>query len=271
MSSASSSEAAPRGSAWVWLGRAALQILPAILLFVFVIGVWEQLSHSGHIARIVLPAPSSIWDSLWLLMHEPFFWSNFGTTMKETFIGYALGVGGGFLLGVITAVSPLSRRMIMPYAVLIESLPKIILAPLTLIWFGYGISSKVALIVLIVFFPVYLNTMTGLANTSSDELDLMRACQASRMQTFWRVQLPNALPNIFVGVKNGLVGAFIGAIVSEFIGARAGLGVLVKTYNEQLRIDYVYAVIVVLALLSLIFFLLLEVLDRQVIYWRNRN
>jgi NitT/TauT family transport system permease protein len=264
-------EAEPRPSIVTWFRNAGFQAVPAAGLFVAIIAFWEWMSRTGRVEPIVLPAPSSIWEALRVLLAEPFFWDNFATTMKETWIGYGVGVAGGFFLGLITAISPLARRMVMPYAVLIESLPKIILAPLTLIWFGYGISSKVALILLIVFFPVYLNTLTGLGNTSKDELDLMRACRASRMQTFWYVQLPNALPNIFVGVKNGLVGAFIGAIVSEFIGARSGLGVLVATYNEQLRTDYVYAVIIVLAVLSLLFFLLLEALDRRVVFWRNHH
>jgi NitT/TauT family transport system permease protein len=243
---------------------------PPVALFVVGVLFWEYASRSGWIERIVLPAPSRIGEALWTLCVSDFFAMHFRTTMTETALGYFIGVGGGFLLGVVTALSPVMRRLLTPYAVLVESLPKIILAPLTIIWFGYGISSKVVLIVLIVFFPVYLNTLTGLGNTSSEERWLLKAGLASPWQTFWRLLLPNALPNVFVGIKNGLVGAFIGAIVAEFIGASAGLGVLVKTYNEQLQTDYVYAVVVVMAFLSLTFFLALEWLDKKVVFWRNQ-
>lgn len=251
--------------------RVRLQMLPPLVLFLMAMGVWEWAARQGMIARVVLPAPSVIWQALVSSLQEPFFWNHFSITMQETWIGYALGVGAGFILGGMTALSSLWRSMILPYAVLIDSMPKIILAPLTLIWFGYGITSKIVLVVLIVFFPVYLNTVSGLASTKHEEIELMRTCKASRLQTFRMVQFPNALPYIFVGLKNGLVGAFIGAIVGEFVGASAGLGVLVKTYNEQLRIEYVYAVIIVMSVLSLSFFLLLEFLDKKIVFWRNAD
>jgi NitT/TauT family transport system permease protein len=245
-------------------------VVPPLTLLVLALAAWQYASATELIARIVLPSPGAILDALTTLLGTEFFWLNFATTMQEIAIGLSLGVAGGFVLGVLTALIPLARRIIMPYAVLIESMPKIVLAPLTLIWFGYGINSKVALIILIVFFPVYLNTTTGLANSAEEERWLLRVCRASRIQTFVHLLLPNALPNIFVGLKQALVGAFIGAIVSEFIGARAGLGVLVKTYNEQLRVEYVYAVVVVMSVLSLLFFLVLELIDRRVVFWRGR-
>jgi NitT/TauT family transport system permease protein len=266
---ATSRKRRPRGAS-SGLRTVAVEAAPALAVFVLAIAAWEYASRNELVARIILPAPSTIWEALYSLLGNEFFYENFRTTMTEMVIGLGLGVGGGLVLGILTALLPLARRIIMPYAVVVESMPKIVLAPLTLVWFGYGISSKVALIILIVFFPVYLNTMTGLANSSEEERWLLKAMRANRRQTFVRLLLPNALPNIFVGLKQALVGAFIGAIVSEFVGARAGLGVLVKTYNEQLRVDYVYAVVIVMAVLSLIFFLALELIDRKVVFWRGR-
>jgi NitT/TauT family transport system permease protein len=247
---------------WKW--RAGT-LMVAILIFL----IWEFLPRLGFVSPIILPPFTDTMYALYTLVQQEFFMGHFLVTLNEVWWGFVvgtiIGLVGGILLGVIEPF----KRLMYPFVVAFQAIPKIVLAPLLISWFGYGQASKIVMAVVISFFPVFINTMVGLENVPNDSLRLMRSLRASPMQTFRKVSLPSAAPLMFAGVKTALTFALIGAIVGEFVGASEGLGFLLHTYNFQLRIDRVFSVIIILSAMGAIFYLVLEWLDNKLIFWRQ--
>ena len=200
---------------------------------------------------------------------QDFFLGHFTVTLREILIGFVLGTLIGFVIGTALAIWPSVKRVAYPFVVGFQAIPKIVFAPLFIAWFGFGETSKIVMAIVIAFFPVLINTMVGLESVPSDAVRLMRSIKASSLQTFYKVSLPHALPMISAGVKAALTFAVIGAIVGEFVGASEGLGYLVDLYNNQLRIDRVFAVVVVLAAIGAGGYFLLEWLDKRLIFWQS--
>lgn len=203
------------------------------------------------------------------LVQQEFFLRHFIVTLREIAIGVVLGTLIGFAIGTALAIWPVAKRVSYPFVVGFQAIPKIVFAPLFIAWFGFGETSKVVMAVVIAFFPVLINTLVGLESVPADARRLMRSIKATQVQTFYKVSLPHALPVIFAGVKAALTFAVIGAIVGEFVGASEGLGYLVDLYNNQLRIDRVFAVITILAAIGAGGYFLLEWLDQKLIFWRS--
>ena len=243
--------------------------LYSLAIVVIVIAAREIAPRAGLVSPIILPAFSQVAAALWSLVQTDFFLRHFSVTLTEILVGFILGTAIGLMLGTALAVWPTAKRIAYPFVVGFQAIPNIVFAPLFIAWFGFGQSSKVVMAVVISFFPVLINTMVGLESVPDDARKLMRSLKATPMQTFRKVSLPHALPVIFAGVKAALTFAVIGAIVGEFVGASEGLGYLVELYNHQLRIDRVFAVVVVLAFIGAGGYFLLEWLDRKLIFWRS--
>lgn len=239
-----------------------------LAIFLLILCVWEILPRLGLVNEILLPRFSAVAAAFWTLVQQPFFYRHLGVTLTEILIGFACGVTLGLSLGIMLAVSKAARAVTYPFVVAFQATPKVVFAPLFVAWFGFGITSKIVMAIVISFFPVLINTLAGLESVPESARMLMRSIRASSFQTFFKVSLPHALPIIFAGIKAALVFSVIGAIVGEFIGASEGLGYLLNLYNYQLRIDRVFAVIVVLASIGAGGFFLLEWLDRKLIFWR---
>ncbi|MDX6806004.1 ABC transporter permease [Terrihabitans rhizophilus] len=245
--------------------------LYSIGIAVAVLAAWELAPRLGLVSPIILPAFSAVMSALFSLVTTGFFMRHFQVTLSEILIGFFLGTFIGLGLGTALAIWPAAKKITYPFIVGFQAIPKIVFAPLFIAWFGFGQSSKVVMAVVISFFPVLLNTMVGLESVPDDARKLMRSLKATPMQTFRKVSLPHALPVIFAGVKAALTFAVIGAIVGEFVGASEGLGYLVDLYNHQLRIDRVFAVVVVLAGIGAGGYFVLEWLDRRLIFWRSSD
>ena len=243
----------------------------SVAVLVLFLLAWQYATTSGLVHSIILPAPTEIAKSAPELLEDPDFWPHVATTVVEIIGGFLLGSLVGLLLGVALALSPFLRRAYFPLVAAFQATPRVILAPVMVAWFGFGIQSKVAQGVILCFFPVFLNTLVGLSLTEGDALKLMRSLRASRWQTFVKLRLPDALPTIFAGLKVALTFAMIGAIIAEFVGSEGGLGYLLSKYNFELRIPLVYTLIVLLALLGLALYLLLDWLDRRLVFWRARE
>ena len=241
---------------------ASLAVLVVCLL------AWQYASTSGLIHSIILPAPTAIARAAPELLQDRDFWPHLATTLVEFLGGFLLGSLVGLVLGVALALSPLLRRAYFPLVAAFQATPRVILAPVMVAWFGFGVQSKIAQAVILCFFPVFLNTLVGLSLTEENALKLMRSLGASRWQTFVKLRLPDALPTIFAGLKLALTFAMIGAIIAEFVGAEGGLGYLLSKYNFELRIPLVYTLIVLLGLIGLALFLLLDWLDRKLVFWK---
>ena len=243
----------------------------SVLLTLVLLGVWELLPRAGLMSEIVLPPFTEVVSAFWQLLQEDHFWGHLRVTLNEIFWGFVLGMLIGLFSGILLAVWQPAKRLTYPFIVAFQAIPKIVLAPLFISWFGYGQSSKIVMALVISFFPVLINTVVGLESVPSDAVRLMRSFRATRMQVFRKLSLPHAAPLIFAGIKTALTFAVIGAIVGEFVGAQQGLGFLLNAYNFQLRIDSVFSVIVILAGIGAVLYFLLEWLDRRLIYWRQED
>ncbi len=242
-----------------------------VLLILAFLGIWELLPRTGIMPEIVLPPVTAVIVAFWELLQQDHFWGHFRVTLNEIAWGFVLGTLIGFVSGILLAVWQPVKRLTYPFVVAFQAIPKIVLAPLFISWFGYGQSSKIVMAIVISFFPVLINTMVGLESVPPEAVRLMRSLRATRMQIFRKLSLPHAAPLVFAGVKTALTFAVIGAIVGEFVGARQGLGFLLHAYNFQLRIPSVFSVIVILAGLGAVLYFLLEWLDRKLIYWRSEG
>lgn len=240
-----------------------------VVITIALLLLWEIAPILDLIPEIILPRFSKVAWALWTLIQQDFFLRHFTVTSTEILSGFVLGTLLGFLLGIALAVWRSVKLVTYPFVVAFQAVPKIVFAPLFIAWFGFGETSKVVMAIAISFFPVLINTMVGLETVPQDARTLMRSLRATPLQIFWKVSLPHALPIISAGVKAALTFAVIGAIVGEFIGASEGLGYLLDVYNQQLRIDRVFSVIIVLATIGAGGYFLLEWADRKLIFWRE--
>lgn len=243
----------------------------AAIIFVVLIGIWIWLVESGMVHRVILPPPGAVASAFFTTFTEGFFYQHLWVTVQEVLIGFAVGVALGFSLGALLGASALAREVSYAYIIAFQGLPKIVLAPVFITAFGFGMMSKVMMAVAISFFPLLINTMSGLMTVDHEAVQLMRSLTASRRDIFWKLSVKHAMPSIFAGVKTSLTLALVGAIVGEFVGARAGLGFLLASYSYQLQVDRVWAITFVLAILGIILFLFIEWVDKKVVFWAKRG
>jgi NitT/TauT family transport system permease protein len=242
--------------------RAALE---PVAVFIVLAVLWEWAVDIFAIKPYLLPALSSVLRSLWhnrmMLLEQAL------VTGGEIVLGYAAAVIGGVLMALAILGWPLAYRMFYPVLVVFQGLPKIALAPLMIVWVGYGTSSKVLMAFLFAFFPVMIMTLGGLAGTPEHLVEHFRAIRASSWTMFRRLRLPAALPSIMDGCKTAMPLAVIGAIVGEFVGSQRGLGYLILESNAQARTDLLFAALVAISLLAGLLYWAIEVLARRV-WWR---
>ena len=240
-----------------------------VAILLIVVGVWEGVVHLLEMPRYILPAPSKIVVTLFaehaqLLKHTL-------VTLQEMLLGFLLAVSIGVPLAVLMFEFPALEKAFYPYVIGSQTVPVFAIAPLLVIWFGFGIASKVIMAALIVFFAIVLNTLDGLKSTDPDTVNLLRILRATRWQILWKVRIPSALPFIFSGAKIGISISTIGAVIGEWVGAKAGLGYLMLYANGQLQISLVFAAIFCLTILGLSLFGLMTLLERYAMPWRQHQ
>jgi len=235
--------------------------------FMLVMLAWQLGVQWFEVSPLVFPGPVAVLRSVYTGVASGEYWLHLGVTLHEILAGFALGAGAGFLLGVAIGQSRLLETVLYPYVVAFQTMPKVAIAPLFVVWFGFGVASKIVITATIVFFPVLANTIVGLRSAPRDQVDLMTACTASRWQVLWMVRFPHALPFVFAGLDIGIVLAVIGAIVGEFVGAQAGLGYLILQRNFSMDTAGVFAILIVLSLIGIGLHALVKVLARKVTFW----
>ncbi|MPZ51403.1 MAG: ABC transporter permease subunit [Acidimicrobiia bacterium] len=256
-----------RGDRWERLvGPIGAALLAAILIV-----AGELLVMNGVLNEIIVPRPTHVFTALIDTLSEGFFYSHLWVTTSEVLIGFVLGTIIGFSIGAALGISKRARAISYPYIVAFQGLPKIVLAPVFITIFGFGIESKVVMAIAISFFPVLINTMAGLTGVDPQARRLMRSLNASDWHIFTKLSLPSSLPMIFAGVKTGLTLSLVGAIVGEFVGAEKGLGYLLDVYSYQLEIPRVWAITAILAIIGVILFLAIEWVDRKIVFWQSRR
>jgi NitT/TauT family transport system permease protein len=241
------------------------------LTLVLAIGGWEWYVKAYHVSAVILPPPSQIVSALHSGLASGVYVKALLVTLQAIVLGFLLSASVAFILGTLISQIRLLEATIYPYVVALQTLPKIAIAPLILVWVGLGIESKIIIAALVSFFPMLVNTIVGLKSAGADKLELMHALTASRTKTFFLVKLPEALPYIFAGLQIGIVLAVLGAIVGEFVGAKAGLGYLIIQMNYTMDVAGTFAVLVLLGLMGVALNIFITLLRRRVIFWQRTD
>ena len=254
------------------LGRAlGSQYFLVPAFFVLFITLWQLALVVFQIDSFVLPSPMEIGKQFAEMVQTAAFWNDVRVTAVEMYAGYAFGVTAAVFLGLAIVQVRIVERTLLPYIVAFQAVPKTALAPVFLIWFGFGIASKVVTAALSAFFPVLINVVVGLKAADRDQIAMLRSLDASSWQTFRYIKLPGAMPFIFAGLNIGIVFALIGAVVGEFVGAQAGLGYRILQMNFQFNIAGLFATMVALSAMGLIPYYLLQYIQRRYVFWGDSN
>ncbi len=247
-------------------GGAASFVL-RLLLVAATLAVWEALVRLLQVPAFILPTPSSIFTALYRGIASTLYLNHIGITLAETLIGFAVGTVLAFALGIAVALSRPIEYFLYPFIVMFQAMPKVALAPLIIVWFGLGLTSKVVNAALVAFFPLMVNTIVGLRSAEEDKVDLMRSLAASPWQIFWMLRLPNAMPYIFAGLEIAMIFALIGAIVAEFVGAQSGLGMLIQSMNFTMDVAGQFSILLILSLMGLVLNGIVNGVRRRVLFW----
>jgi putative hydroxymethylpyrimidine transport system permease protein len=246
-------------------------LLPALVL-VLLVATWQVAASSGFLANVLnledflVPAPSEIAKTLW--EDRSLLADNGWVTLKEVLLGFGCALAAGVGFAVALHLSETLRRALYPLIVASQTVPIIAIAPILVVWFGFGIGPKLAIIALICFFPITVNTLDGLRSVDPDAVKMMRTLDASRWTIMRRVEAPSALPYAFSGAKIAVAVAVIGAVFGEWAGSSSGLGYLMQLDNAGLNTPRLWASVVLLSLMAIGLFGLLALLERKVVTWR---
>ena len=270
-------EPAERPPGWFTLTmRTRPEVILAPTLLVVLLAGWEWGVVYLDVPKYVLPTPSSIGVALWRgldagLLARCGYWLQAGITMGQVRAGFFIGSGVGLILGTIISQFKVVEATLRIYLVAIQSLPKIALAPIIVLWFGFGMTSKIVIICLLTFFPLLVTSMAGFRAVDPERLELMRALGARPWQIFWKVRLPSAMPYIFAGLEMAAVFSVVGAVVGEFVGAQMGLGTLILSMNAQMDTAGTFSVFIILSLVGIGLHGILRLVERKVLFWAPKE
>jgi len=238
-----------------------------LLLIALVLVVWEAAVRFFEVPQFILPAPSNVFIAFYRGFESSLYLDHIWVTVGETLLGFVLGTTLAFVLGTVIALSRPVEYFLYPFVVMFQAMPKVALAPLIIVWFGLGLTSKVVNAALVAFFPLMVNTIVGLRSAEEDKVNLMRSLAATKAQIFWMLQLPNAMPYIFAGLEIAMIFALIGAIVAEFVGAQSGLGMLIQSMNFTMDVAGQFSVLLLLSMLGLLLNGIVTGVRRRVLFW----
>jgi NitT/TauT family transport system permease protein len=243
--------------------------LLSLTLLVATLGLWEAAVRLLNVPSFILPPPSAVALGLWRGLSSGLYLEHIGVTVFEVLLGFALGCGLGFMLGVAVALNRYFAYFLYPYIVMFLSMPKVALAPLIVLWFGLGMFSKIVTAALVSFFPLMINTIAGLNAADTDRVDLIRSLGGNERQIFTMLRLPTALPMIIAGLEIAITLSLIGTVVTEFLGAEKGLGMLMQSMNFSMDIAGSFSVLILLALVGLAFNQALLAVRHRVLFWER--
>jgi NitT/TauT family transport system permease protein len=245
--------------------RKSYEALPAVLVFIASVIAWELVIVLFKVKAFLVPAPSKV---LLQLFNRNLSWPyHFWVTAWETVAGFAVAAVVGIALAYLIVHYKRLNQILYPYVLLAQIVPKVAVAPLFFIWFGFGEAPKVLVAFLVAFFPIIIDTIVGLHAADPDMLDFMRTLGASPYKTFMKVRLPAALPHIFGGFKVAITLAVIGAVIGEFVGAESGLGYMIIRAQSHFRTDQVFAALFLLSVLGMALFMAFVLMERLAIPW----
>jgi ABC-type nitrate/sulfonate/bicarbonate transport system permease component len=248
-----------------WLRQIGSKVVPALVGFGAFIALWQWYAGQPSIDPQLLPTPVAVWRAL--SAESDLLWHHTLVTLEETLVGFAAALAAGVFLATVIDFSPWLRRALYPLLVTSQTIPIITLAPLLVLWFGFGLFSKVIVIALICFFPIVVALADGLRSTDPELVKLYRAFGAGRLRLYWSVRLPGALPALFSGIRIAVTYSVIGAIFGEYVGATAGLGYFIELKQRSFATAAEIGAIAVTAALSIMLFLLVALIERLALPW----
>ena len=235
------------------------------LIYLILLAAWELLANTLKVPTWILPAPSTIFAAA--IKWAPELAHNSWVTLRETVVGFLLAIVLSLPLAILIGLNPLARKLLYPMLLGLQSVPKVAIAPLVILWFGLSEWPKIIVVVLVCFFPILVNMVAGLEAVPKTMLDLMRSLGASPHTVFRRLRVPVALPHFFTGCKVAVTFAVIGAVISEFVAAQDGLGYLILISTAQSQTSLAFAAIALLTILSIALFHGVEFIERRVVDW----
>ncbi|TGE40097.1 ABC transporter permease [Desulfosporosinus fructosivorans] len=242
---------------WKWI--------PSLVFFLFLLGAWQIVITSFHVPLWLLPTPTRIAQALWET--RQLIWSHTLTTVAETTVGFALAVVFSLISAGVMVLSPWIKRLIYPFLIISQTVPLIAVAPLLILWLGYGLLPKIMIVMIICYFPITISLIEGLELPDPDYLNLLRSMGASRWQIFHIVRWPHALPLLFAGLKIAATYSVMGAVIGEWLGASSGLGVYLTRSSHSFLTDRVFAAIFAITALSFLYYALISILARLALPW----
>lgn len=249
--------------------RSRLRRLAPWITVVIVLALWQIAAMTDAVPPSLLPAPLDVGDRFIRVVRDGRLWTHFSITLFEVIVGLGLGVGLALSLGYAIAHAPLLEDFLSPLIVGLQSTPVVAYAPLLVIWFGSGATSKIFICALIVFFPLLMNTVVSIRNVPDNLRDLMRVSHANRWQMFIKLEVPAALPVLLTGLKTAATLAVIGAVVGEFIYAQSGIGVMIIVARSQYDTALVYVGVIVLGVMARCMYGLVALLERRLLVWQR--
>ncbi|WP_326834712.1 ABC transporter permease [Amycolatopsis rhabdoformis] len=249
--------------------RSLLVAAGVVLVLVVVCLLWQLAYDQEWVNPLFLSNPVAVATALWNGVVHGELLGALGITLYETIVGFLLALVSGMVVGTLLHQLPLVNRIVRPYLTLLNNLPRLALAPIFVLWFGVGREARIALVLSFVFFVIALNTQAGLLNTDRDRLVLAKALGAGRFETFWKFQVPEAIPTWFAGFQLGLTYSFLGAIVGEMLTGGDGIGAEVSIGLAVYRTDQVYAEIIIMAVVATLLSGAIRVAEERLLRWRR--
>jgi ABC-type nitrate/sulfonate/bicarbonate transport system permease component len=248
-----------------WIGKWA----PPLAVLALLVAGWELLARAGSVEDYLLPAPSDVARAL--VEDRDLLLPDAWVTLREVLFGFTLALVAGLAAATLLHLSPVARRALYPLVIGSQAIPVIVIAPILVIWFGFGMTPKLIVIALICFFPITVNTLDGLASVDRGQVKMLRTLDASRWQVFRRLELPSALPYVFSGARVAVAVAVIGAVFGELVGSDEGLGHAIQIGTAQLLTARVFAATLLLAVMAIALFALVGFVQRRAVPWAGRE
>lgn len=247
------------------------QILLPIAVGIVLVALWSAYVHFMQVPSYVMPPPQAVAVSFFEAFRSGYIYPHLLFTAKSAVLGYFAGCAAGIVLGSLLALSPSVERALYPYIIFFQSMPKVAIAPLLIVWFGFGLESKIVMVALICFFPVFINTFIGIRQTDSDLVDVLRVSSASKLSIFFHVKVPSAAGSIFAGLQIAVSFSLIGAIVAEFIASKEGLGTVIQQAALMMDTGLIFAGVIVLAIMGMIGTGIVRYLHKRIVFWEARG
>lgn len=247
--------------------RAAKRSIPALAAVMLLLAVWQLVSSCGLVPGYMLPSPVQVVQAF--IQERTLLWQHSVITLQEAFIGLALGVLTGFIFAVLMDTCEVLYRAFYPILVITQTVPTVAIAPLLVLWFGYEMTPKIILIVLVTFFPVTVGLLDGFRSADQDAIGLLRSMGAGRWQIFRYIKFPSALPQFFSALRIAAAYSVVGAVISEWLGGFGGLGVYMTRVKKAFAFDKMFAVILLISAISLLLMALVDLAERKCMPYRR--